>query len=235
MIRLQKFLAEAGVASRRASEKLIADGHVKVNGRVVKEMGVQVDPSKDVVHYNNKVIRIQQKMVYYMLNKPKGYITSASDEKNRKVVFDLLDVEERLFSVGRLDQATSGMLILTNDGDLTYKLTHPKHEVEKTYIAEISPKVSEEDIEKLRSGVTIDGYKTSKCKISKIRDDFDRESYKVVIHEGKNRQIRKMFEVVGSKVINLKRTRIGTLQLDGLKRGQYRPLTKEEVRYLKEL
>lgn len=235
MIRLQKFLAEAGVASRRASEKLIANGHVKVNGRLVKEMGVQVDPSKDVVHYNNKVIKIQQRLVYYMLNKPKGYITSANDEKNRKIVFDLINEEERLFSVGRLDQGTSGMLILTNDGDLTYKLTHPKHEVDKTYIAEVSPKVSEDDVEKLRKGIVIDGYKTSKCQINKIRDDYDRESYKVIIHEGKNRQIRKMFEKVGSKVINLKRTRIGTLQLNGLKRGQYRPLTNEEIRYLKGL
>jgi len=234
-IRLQKYLANAGVASRRASEELIKEGKIKVNGRVVKEMGIKINPSVDQVFYNNKRVGKKERLLYFMINKPKGYITSAKDEKNRKIVFDLVDVEERLFAVGRLDQATSGLLLLTNDGDLTYKLTHPKHEIGKTYIAEVVPPVPPEKIDQLRSGIKIDDYKTAPCFIKLMKSTDEYESYKLVIHEGKNRQIRKMFEAVGSEVVGLKRTKIGEITLGKLKRGSFRPLSQTEVNYLKGL
>jgi len=234
-IRLQKYLADAGIASRRASEELIKEGKIKVNGRVVKEMGVKINPSVDQVFYNKKRVGKKERLLYFMINKPKGYITSAKDEKNRKIVFDLVDVEERLFAVGRLDQATSGLLLLTNDGDLTYKLTHPKHEIGKTYIAEVAPPVPPERIDQLRSGIKIEDYKTAPCFIKLLKATDEYESYKVVIHEGKNRQIRKMFQAVGSEVIGLKRTKIGEITMGKLKRGSYRPLSQTEINYLKGL
>lgn len=234
-IRLQKFLAEAGVASRRASEVLIAEGKVRVNGRVVKEMGVKVDPEKDDVHYDGKIIKQEIRMHYYMLNKPKGYITTAKDEKNRKTVFDLMDVEERLFTVGRLDQATSGMLLLTNDGDLAYKLTHPSKNVTKTYMVDVTPKIGEPEAEKIINGIDIGDYVTAPCQLELVREDENSQGFRMIIHEGKNRQVRRVFEAVGCKVTSLKRTRIGKLKMNGLKRGKYRKLSKEEIRYLKNL
>ncbi|MDA3845715.1 MAG: pseudouridine synthase [Vallitaleaceae bacterium] len=234
-IRLQKYLADAGVASRRASEELIKAGKIKVNGSVVKEMGVKINPCKDQVFYNKKRVGRKERFLYFIVNKPKGYITTSKDEKNRKIVLDLVDVEERLFTIGRLDQATSGLLILTNDGDLTYKLTHPKHEIGKTYIADVAPPVAPEKVDQLRSGIQIEDYKTAPCFIKLQRATDEYESYKLVIHEGKNRQIRKMFEAVGSQVISLKRTKIGEITLGSLKRGAYRPLSQSEINYLKGL
>jgi 23S rRNA pseudouridine2605 synthase len=161
MERLQKFLAECGIGSRRKCEQFIRDGFVKVNGKIVKELGIKVEPLEDKVEYNNKIVKKSEKLIYIMLNKPTGYVTTVKDQFNRASVLDLIDIKERIYPVGRLDYNTSGLLLLTNDGALTYKLTHPKHEVLKTYIAEIKSIPSDIELEELRNGIIIDNFKTS--------------------------------------------------------------------------
>lgn len=235
-MRLQKYLAECGVASRRKSEELILGGLVAVNGVIVTELGIKVDTNKDVVTYKGEKVALSQKLVYIMLHKPEGYITTSKDQFERPTVLDIVtDVSERIYPVGRLDYDTSGLLIMTNDGDLTYKLTHPKHDIEKTYIARVLGVPSEESLEKFRNGLIIDDYKTSKAKIEIIKDEGRVSSLKIVIKEGKNRQVRKMCEAIGHKTIALKRIATGKIFLGDLKRGQYRDLTKGEVSYLKNL
>ncbi len=234
-IRLQKYMAEAGIASRRASEKLILDGKVTVNGFVVTELGTKVDPSRDSVEYNGERISIDEKLVYYMLYKPVRVVSTASDDQGRDTVVDMIPSKHRLFPVGRLDFMTSGLIIMTNDGDLTYKLTHPKHEVAKTYIAKVTPKPDDIKLDEIRNGVKLTEYETSPCVIKSIGHGPDWVSYSIVLKEGKNRQIRKMFEYAGVKVLNLERVSIGKLTLKGLKYGGYRELTVSEVDYLKGL
>lgn len=234
-VRLQKFLADAGVASRRSAEKLIEEGKVKVNGQIVKQLGTKVDPQVDVIEYNGKTIIVETQHVYYMLHKPVRYVTTASDEKGRKTVLDLLKVKERVFPIGRLDFLSSGLLILTNDGELTYKLTHPKHVVEKKYLVEVEPKVSKDKVAYLSKGVDLGIYKTSPCKIKLVKDEENTQVYEVTIHEGKNRQIRRMFEHIDTQVKRLKRIAIGELRLGKLPVGEFRPLTEQEIKYLKDL
>lgn len=234
-VRLQKFLADAGIASRRKSEALILEGKVLVNGRQVKELGIKVNEDKDIIKYNGKVVKIKKSHVYIMLNKPTGYITSVSDEKGRKTVMDLIDVKTRIYPIGRLDYNTSGLLLLTNDGDLTYRLTHPKHEVDKKYIAVVKGMPSEDNLNKLRKGTDIGEYRTSTSRISILEKFKDKTKLQVIIHEGKNRQVRKMFEHIGCPVIKLKRVAIGKLQIEDLQQGRYRHLKNDELNYLKSL
>ncbi len=237
MMRLQKFMATAGVASRRASEKLIAEGKVNVNGRKVTEMGFQINEYKDIVHVRGKRISVNLKeaKMYYVINKPRGYLSTSKDERGRKTVLELVPKEDRLYPVGRLDQNTSGILIMTNDGDLTYGLTHPKHEVPKTYVVKVSPVPTKENISKLRSGGDIGVYKIRACEISLRTLEEENATYVVTIHEGKNRQVRNMFEYIGCEIVTLKRIAIGELSLKGLRLGKSRQLEDEEVKYLKEL
>ena len=233
--RLQKFLAEAGVASRRKAEELIAQGKVKVNGKVVTEMGMKIDPAKDEVTYlDKKVTTKDTKMVYIMLYKPEGYVTTAKEQFGRPAVMDLVKgVKERIFPVGRLDYDTSGLLLLTNDGDLTYKLTHPKHDVDKTYIAKLYGIPDEGALQKFRRGVVIDGKRTKPAKIQIIDKDKDGRfcTAEIIIHEG----MRKMCEAIKHPVAQLKRVATGELKLGDLQKGKYRHLTEKEVKYLKKL
>ncbi|PKM95837.1 MAG: rRNA pseudouridine synthase [Firmicutes bacterium HGW-Firmicutes-1] len=234
-IRLQKYLAEAGIASRRASEKLIEDGRVKVNGQTVTTQGLKIDPSIDSVEYDGIIVDHVTELKYYMLHKPTRYVTTASDEKGRKTVLDLLPTNERLYPMGRLDYMSSGLLLITNDGDLTYKLTHPKHVVGKKYIAIVEPKADENEIDKLRNGADLGIYQTSPCSITIITEDSNTQTLEIILHEGKNRQIRRMFEWIDTKVIFLKRIAVGDLELGDLEQGEYRALTNDEIDYLKRL
>lgn len=230
-MRLQKFLAEAGVASRRKAEELILQGKIKVNGEIKREMGIKIDPELDEVVYEGNIVKIENKKVYILLNKPIGYVTTVKDQFNRDSVLDLVKTKERLVPVGRLDMYTSGALILTNDGDFVYKVTHPKHEINKTYTVTIKGIVKKEDVEKLRKGVDIGGYRTkpAKVKILKTDDEKDISRLEIIIHEGKNRQVRKMCEAVGRKVLALHRTKIGNIGVKDLPLGKWRYLKTEEI------
>ena len=236
-VRLQKFLAEAGIASRRKAEELIQQGRVQVNGQVVTELGTKIKPDVDVVEYNGKKVGIEEEKVYILLNKPIGYVTTAKDQFSRDTVLDLVKVKQRVVPVGRLDMYTSGALILTNDGDFVYKVTHPKHEVEKTYNVTIRGTVTNEDLDKLRSGLVIDEYKTSeaKARILKREEEKNITRVEVIIHEGRNRQVRKMFEAIGKNVIALHRGKIGKIAVNDMKLGTWRYLKPEEVRELMEI
>lgn len=230
-MRINKFLAESGVASRRGADQLINDGVVKINGKICK-LGDEVEIG-DSVTVNGKLVNKVKKYDYYIMNKPKGYVCTVKDDKGRKTVMDLMPKNiERLFPVGRLDYDTEGLLILTNDGDLTFKLTHPKNEVTKTYLVKTEKPVSEDDLNKLRAGVYIDGVKTSKSKIKLIETTKTGSKLHVTISEGRNRQVRKMFETIGNNVDFLKRIKIGDLTLTGLNRGEVRKLSQYEIEYL---
>lgn len=232
-MRINKYIAQAGVASRRKADELITNGNVKVNGAVMKELGYDVKDG-DAVQVNGTQVKNNRKLVYVLVNKPLGMITSAKDEKDRATVMELVqDIDERLFPVGRLDYNTTGALIMTNDGELTYRVTHPKHELEKTYRALVKGVVSEEKVRRLRSGVDIGGYITKKAKVQIIKGGQNSTLVEVSIHEGKNRQVRKMFAAVGNPVQELERVAIGKIRLGHLRPGHYRKLTREEVEYLK--
>lgn len=235
-VRLQKFLAEAGIASRRKAEELIVMGKIQLNGKVVTELGTKVDTQKDVVLYQNKKVEIKQNFVYIMLYKPEGYVTTVKDQFQRPTVMDLLkDVTERVYPVGRLDYDTSGLLLLTNDGDLTYRLTHPKHHIEKTYEAKLFGIPSEQDILKFRRGIIIDGKKTEPATLEILKKEKKYTTVRIVIQEGRNRQVRKMCQAIKHPVAQLKRIGTGTLFLKDLKKGSYRYLTQKEISYLKSL
>ena len=230
-MRINKFLAESGVCSRRSADKLIEEGVVKINGRVC-DLGDEVN-GDDHVTVNGKPINVVKKYDYYIMNKPKGYVCTVKDDKGRKTVMDLLPQKiERLFPVGRLDYDSEGLLLFTNDGDLTFKLTHPKNEVPKTYLVRTEKPVTEDTLSKLRAGVYIDGVKTKKCKIRLIETTKTYSKLHITITEGKNRQVRKMFESVGNNVDFLKRIKIGELTLTGLDRGEVRKLSPKEIDYL---
>lgn len=234
-MRINKFLSTCGLASRRACDEIIAEGRVKVNGKVV-EAGFNVDEYKDSVTLDGKKITFKQNFEYYIMNKPKGYVTTVKDDKGRKTVMDLLPKNiSRIYPVGRLDYDTEGLLILTNDGELTNRLTHPRNEVTKTYLVKTEQPITEEKVNILRKGVVIDGVKTKKCNIRIVETNKSFTKLHITISEGRNRQVRKMFETVSSSVDFLKRIKIGELSLQGLNRGEYRKLSAFEVDYLKNL
>ena len=234
-MRINKYLADCGVASRRKCDELIAQGKVKVNGKVVRELGLDIKHT-DIVLFENRAVRPSVKRVYYKLHKPKGYVTTASDEKGRKTVVELMrKVQERIYPIGRLDYDTEGLLILTNDGDITNILTHPKNNVKKTYIASVEGDITPADIKQISKGVDIGGYVTQPCSAQILDKDEKFTRVEIVIAEGKNHQVKKMFEAVGKTVAFLKRTSIGEIKLGGLSRGEYKALTTKEINYLKSL
>lgn len=232
--RLQKFLANAGIASRRKCEELILDGKVEVNGTIVTELGTKVS-EKDIVKYNGKIVKTEEEKIYILLNKPIGYVTTAKDQFNRDTVLDLIKINKRIVPVGRLDMYTSGALILTNDGEFVNMLTHPKNEIDKTYNVTVKGNVTNEDIEQLQKGVKIDDEyitKPAKVKILKIDKEKNISRIQITIHEGKNRQVRKMCEAINKKVLALHRCKIGNIEVKDLKVGNWRYLTKKEVENL---
>lgn len=234
-IRLQKYLSECGVASRRKSEELIADGKVKVNGKSAR-IGDKVDPKRDKVTVSGKKVKNVNKSVYIMLNKPRGYITTMKDEKNRKCVSELVeDIGVRVYPVGRLDRESEGLLIMTNDGDFANALTHPSKHVAKTYRVTIRPGINKEQIAQFCRGIEIDGKITQPAELKVIEEQENRTVAEVTIYEGRNRQIRKMFEELNIEVARLKRIKVGSLKLGMLKQGAYRELTPAEVEALLEL
>ncbi len=231
-MRLQKYMAQCNIASRRAAEKLILDGRVKVNGKVVTELGTKVSTA-DIVEFDGQIVVEQKKKYYIMLNKPEGFVTTASDEVGRSTVLDLVDdISARVYPVGRLDINTEGLLLLTNDGDFTQKITHPKHKLQKVYRAVVSGIPNHFEIQKLERGVYIDGKKTAPAKAQLISADKSNALVELTIHEGRNRQVRKMFEAIGYKVIYLKRVAIGNIVLGNLPLGKWRHLNPNEVKYL---
>lgn len=234
-MRLQKYLANSGVASRRKCEEYITQGRITVNGIVVTELGTKVN-EEDTVTFDHKTVKPEEQYIYYILNKPVGYVTTAKDEKDRPIVLDLLeDIETRIFPVGRLDYNTSGLLILTNDGELTYALTHPKHDVNKTYHVKVKGRVDEQALIELRTGVVIDDKKTAPAIAKAVTFNATTTVLSITIHEGRNRQIRKMCDAVGYEVLKLERVAIGEITLKGLPIGEYRKLTKDEISYLKKI
>jgi 23S rRNA pseudouridine2605 synthase len=235
--RLQKYMASCGVASRRKCEEIILSGKVKVNGVLVSEVGTKVNPLEDVVEYEGKIISKEENKVYIMLNKPEGYISSVKDEKDRDTILDIVKVKERIYPIGRLDYDSSGLLILTNDGEIYNKIIHPRVEIVKKYIAVVSGEVTNRDIRQFEIGIDIGGYITAPAEVKIISYDYDLDisTIEVGIHEGKNRQIRKMFEVIDHEVLSLKRISVGELKLGYLKRGEYRNLNEEELNYINSL
>ena len=234
-MRINKFLAEAGVCSRRAADELIKNGRVYVNGSKAT-LGVEIDPTKDDVVFDGKKLSKRKQFLYYIMNKPKGYVTTVKDDKGRKTVMDLLPpINDRIFPVGRLDYDTEGLLIFTNDGDLADRLMRPANEIPKTYLAKIEGEIGDLALSRLRAGVYIDGVKTGRSNVKIVDKTKDHTKLSVTITEGRNRQIRKMFESVGKEVVFLKRIKIGDLTLSGLDRGQVRKLTQEEIYYLQNL
>lgn len=230
-IRLQKYLADCGVASRRKCEQFILNGLVEVNGKVVQELGTKVN-EKDEVKFKGKVLKLVENKVYILLNKPIGYVTTAKDQFGRDTVLDLVKVKERIVPVGRLDMYTSGALILTNDGEFINKYTHPKNEIDKTYNVTVLGKITKEEVEKLKNGVELDdGYitKPAKVKILKIDEEKNISRVQIAIHEGKNRQVRRMCESIGKKVLALHRSKIGNIDVKDLKLGEWRYLRKSEI------
>lgn len=232
--RLQKYLANNGIASRRKCEELISQGRVKVNDKVVTELGTKIDLDQDIVKFDGKEVKPIKKMVYILLNKPIGYVTTADDQFGRDTVLDLVKVKERIVPVGRLDMYTSGALILTNDGDFVYKVTHPKHEITKTYTVTVKGIIKNEEVEQLRKGVKIDDYTTrpAKVKILKTDEEKDISRLEITIHEGKNRQVRRMCESVGRRVIALHRSKIGNIGVKDIELGKWRYLKDFEVKTL---
>ncbi|MCD3215819.1 rRNA pseudouridine synthase [Clostridium botulinum C] len=233
--RLQKYMAACGVASRRKCEEIILQDRVKVNGEIVNELGFKVDPAKDRVHVDSVLISLEEKKVYIALNKPEGYVSTVKDERGRKTILDIVKVNERIFPIGRLDYNTSGLIILTNDGDVYNKIIHPREEIDKVYIAVIKGVPSNDEIKNFCNGVDIGGYVTSKGNFEIIEKLDDKCKVKIVIHEGKNRQVRRMCEKIGHPVIALKRVSVGKISLSTIKRGEWRYLNDSEVNYLKSL
>lgn len=235
-VRLQKILAERGLASRRSAEKLIAEGHVKVNGLTVTELGTKVDSEHDQITVDDKAIIAKQSKRYLLLYKPAGWITSVKDEQGRRTVMDLLyGVSERVYPVGRLDYNTSGILLFTNDGDLTNLLLHPSREVEKTYHAVIEGDIGKDKLDLLRKGIRLEDGLTAPAKVKKVRFKDNKTLLEITIHEGKNRQVRRMLSEVGFECLHLKRVQFAFLTLTGMKPGEWRDLTEAEIEKLKEL
>ena len=232
--RLQKYLANCGIASRRKCEEYILQGKVKVNGEIVTELGTKINPEKDIIEFENKQVKESTKYVYVLLNKPIGYVTTSDDQFGRETVLDLVKVRERIVPIGRLDMYTSGALILTNDGDFVYKITHPKHEINKTYTVTVKGIVQDREVEQLRKGVKIEDYTTKPAKVKILKTDVEKDisRLEITIHEGKNRQVRKMCEAVGRKVLALHRSKIGNIGVKDIELGKWRFLSEKEVQQL---
>lgn len=234
-MRINKYLASANLGSRRKVEGFVTAGRVKVNGKVITDLAFDV-PEKAQVEFDGAPVMVASDLVYVMMHKPKGVVTTTSDDRGRKTVIDLLPNDLKFLKpVGRLDYDSEGLLLLTNDGDLAYNLTHPSHEVGKMYVAKIEGEITESQMAVLRAGVVVEGVRLAKCKVKKLECVNRITKLEIVINEGKNRQIRKMFEAVGFKVIFLKRTQIGDLRLSGVDRGKFRLLNTAEINYLKSL
>lgn len=234
-MRINKYIASCGVASRRCADEMIAEGRVRINGMKLREPGYDVSED-DVVTVDGAEIHLEKKKVYILINKPTGYVTTTMDKEGRPIVMDLVtDVEERLFPVGRLDYNTSGLLILTNDGELANRLMHPSHEFEKKYRVRVSGIMSEARAERLRRGVDIGGFVTSPAEVELIKHEKNSTILDITIHEGKNKQVRRMCKAVGHPVQELTRIRLGNLVIGKLAVGSYRKLGPEEVKYLKGL
>ena len=237
-MRINKYIASCGIASRRKAEEIILDKRVTVNGKIVEELSFNVDENNDIVEIDGERIGLNEEPVYIVLNKPEGYITTVKDQFDRPSVLDLVsDIKERVYPIGRLDYETSGLLILTNDGDLTYKLTHPKHEVDKTYMAIVKGIPTEEELNNFKEGLYIEDYKTAPAKIKVVKQE-EEKNYSICqikIHEGRNRQVRKMCRAINHPVLRLRRVAMGDITLKDTEVGKYRHLTKEEVEYLKSI
>ena len=229
-MRINKFIAACNVASRRKAEEYILAGRVKINGQIITDLSFQVE-DEDIVLFDEKRIIIQPDLKYYLLNKPAGIVSTAKDQFGRKSVVDFFDQDLRLYPVGRLDYDSRGLLIITNDGDLTYRLTHPKHNIDKTYIVNTDRDLSDEQMTEFKNGVDIGDFITSSCNIEKL----SQKSYKVIISEGRNRQIRRMFSAFGITVTDLQRVAIGDLRIESIKEGQFEELKPEQIEYLKNL
>lgn len=235
-MRINKYIASSGVTSRRNADKLVTEGRVKVNGKTVTELGFDVNENNDTVSVDGKKIALINKYTYIMMYKPKGCVCSANDECGRKTVFDYVDIDKRLFTVGRLDYDSEGLLLLTNDGALAQYITHPGNEIPKSYLVKVEGDIPKADLARLRKGVKLDdGSLTARAKVRLKEIAGNVYSYDVTIFEGKNREIRRMFEAIGKEVIFLKRVAVGDLRLGGLSRGTYRYLTDKEIDYLKNL
>ena len=230
-IRLQKYMADCGIASRRKSEELIKQGKVTVNGKVIKELGTKINPNIDIIEYDGNKMTFEKDYVYILLNKPIGYVTTVKDQFNRDSVLDLIKSNKRLVPVGRLDMYTSGALILTNDGEFVYKVTHPKHEIEKTYTVTLKGIITNEAVENLKNGVKIEDYTTKPAKLKILKTDEEKNisRLEITIHEGKNRQVRKMCETVGYKVLALHRSKIAGIGVKDIELGKWRYLKNYEV------
>lgn len=233
MERLQKVIAASGYTSRRKAETLIQGGHVKVNGVTIYELGTKVNV-KDMIEIDGNVLQKEEQKVYYLLYKPRGVVTTTSDDKHRKTVVDLIDTQARIYPVGRLDYDTTGVLLLTNDGEFANAMMHPKNNIDKLYIAKVRGLIGKEQIMKLQNGIVIDGKKTSKAKarIKKYDKNTNTSIVELTIHEGRNHQVKRMFEAIGYDVLKLKREQISFLDLTGLKSGEYRTLSTKEIKKL---
>ena len=231
-MRLNKFLSASGVCSRRKADELIENGEIIVNGKVETQLGTNIDEKKDKVIYNGKVISLTSDFVYYKLNKPKGYICSNNDDKGRKTIFELLPKDKRLFSIGRLDYNTEGLILITNDGELSEAISHPRYEVNKEYIVTIEGKILESELAVLRAGVVEKGIRMPKARVQRLETDGKITKISVIINEGQNRQVRRMFEAIGKTIILLKRVRIGEIKLGGIQRGTYKELNRVEMEYI---
>lgn len=229
--RLQKYLANQGIAARRKCEEFILDGRVKVNGEVVTELGTKINPEVDKIEFDGKEVNKEEKRIYILLNKPIGYVTTAKDQFDRPTVLDLVKVKEKVLPVGRLDMYTSGALILSNDGDFINKVTHPKNEIEKTYTVTVKGIVNDEDVKRLSQGVKIDDYVSGKAKVKILKTDEEKNISRlaITIHEGKNREVRKMCEAIGKKVLALHRRSVAGLDVKNMQIGTWRYLSAKEV------
>lgn len=233
--RLQKYMAACGIASRRKCEDIIQNGRVKVNGEIITELGYKVNPLEDKVYIDSNLISLEEKKVYIALNKPEGYVSTVKDERGRKTILDIVKVNERIFPIGRLDYNTSGLLLLTNDGDIYNRVIHPRQQINKVYIAVVKGVPSESEMDHFRRGVDIGGYVTAKAEFRILKKITCNCQVEIIIHEGKNRQVRRMCEEIGHPVIALKRVSVGKISLGKLRRGEWRYLNDDEVNYLKSL
>ncbi len=236
MVRINKYLAQCNLGSRRKVERFVTSGRIKVNGKKMIDLAYQVDTEKDVVEFDNKQVEPSDKMIYLMMNKPKNYLTTKKDKFNRRIVYDLLpDFDMHIFSIGRLDYLSEGLLLFTSDGDFANKIIHPRYKLSKTYKVLIKGKLSHDQIEHLRNGVMINNRKTKKAKVFVNKVKTNTSELKMIIYEGRKRQIRRMIKKIGSEVLELKRLQIGNLKLGSLPPGMWRVLKPEEVLSLRKL
>ncbi len=234
-LRIAKYISQAGYASRRAAEELIKEGKVRVNGNIISDLGHDVDEIGDTVYVGRQKLSLVSKKIYLMFNKPCGCVSTCKDDKGRKTVLDYINVQERIYPIGRLDFNSEGLLLLTNDGELANKLTHPSHEIEKRYFVIINGEIDSDELNELTHGVLLDGRRTAPARLKVANTTKGKTELTVSIHEGRNRQVRRMFEAVGKEVVFLKRISIGKLNLGELKKGKFRELTAEEINYLKSI